>query len=425
MNLDILDTVYLSPNEILTHPVVEEMEKQGIPAPPSDAEVKALVSSIKDTLQIQPIPVVRKDGKYYRIAGLTRLRAIEKIGSGVRCEVLDLEFSDEETIMRLHFDENIRRRHFGASDRKSLESKYKKFLSRRTKTRVNIYDRVHSAIKNLINKGILGIEKDGSLLSLIADLPSEAQEKLARSIKPVTVTEYVTEVEEKEVVPEHIKKEIEDYKKEKKRLQDRLTEMEGTLKSLENSLKDSERQRDTLEDALKKALRDSTDKDEIEKMKAELIESKNTVAARDTKIKELKTEIGKLKDELKKKQSHITEVVAEQEQKIMSAMVTAAASFSRNIDLFIKRIKESAAELQQLLRSVEYTLPEVKGTVDAAINKLEAKAPQVVASCVDKIREVAAEKNEKYKDVMEKARLDLEGNRRATKRKKKEEEKGE
>ncbi len=415
---EIIETLYLSPDEILVHPVVEEMEKAGIPAQPKKRDIKALSDSINESIQLQPIPVIGYDGRYYRIAGLSRKLAAEMIGISIRCEVLRVDFHDEDLVMKLHFDENLRRRHLTETDKKTLGEKYKKFVSRRTMARINLADSIHPELQELVKKGVLGVESDEDKIRIFSHMPQEAQELLARCIKPIKSTEVQTEVEE--VIPQEILDEI-------KRLQEENRKVSKDLLNYKKTLKDKQKEESKLLESLgnlekrlqelKKGSKEGEYAKKILELESLLTTRENQLEARKDEIKELKVETGRLIQEIKSKNRQMYDEVAKYKDRIDIAMHKEAAILRREVSNFLKKVNEDAKHLIALLRALEYNSLGTKGTVVQAVNELEAKLPEITKSLIKTMRDIAIAKDKEFQQRPESKVLDYLGDKRETKKK--------
>jgi len=185
------ELVHLSPGDIEPHPIIKEMEDEGIFSY-TPGELERLIESVQRDGFLQPILVMKgEDGKYLRIAGKMRVEAARSLGCTVPCYIR--EFSDDTQVVNAAKAENFNRRLWDPVRMTKEERAIEKFLSQRSQKRIKNVRKLSPRMQEFVKQGVLKIRADEALIEDLKVLSFDAQDKIANiieEIKNAVITKY-------------------------------------------------------------------------------------------------------------------------------------------------------------------------------------------------------------------------------------------
>jgi len=307
------ELVHLSPGDIEPHPIIKEMEDEGIFSY-TPGELERLIESVQRDGFLQPILVMKgEDGRYLRIAGKMRVEAARSLGCTVPCYIR--EFSDDTQVVNAAKAENFNRRLWDPVRMTKEERAIEKFLSRQSQKRIKNVRKLSPRMQEFVKQGVLKIRADDALIEDLKALSFDTQDKIADIIEEIKNT-VITKHDKRYDIKAEVEKATAEFKKAEEKYKEEISKLKKEVMETEKRIAEG--------------ARNSIDVDKV-------VESwQKRVKALQTELSEKEHEINRLREEVYNQYSITNRDNEEIASRGTMVLLNATSSATNNIKSIIE-----------------------------------------------------------------------------------------
>lgn len=252
-------------------------------------DIEELAADIDKNGLINPITVVKINGKYRLIAGERRLRACKSIGKD-EVKVNEISIEDAEQALRIEYSENVERKDFTFSERMELAEKIEDVEKEKAKQRQGTRTDLTS------DTNVSKVRTDEEVAEKTG-LGSREKLRKAKFITENADEELIKQLDEEQI---SIHGAYQELKKEKEEIERRKNQLEARAERIGEMYEKEKREKEELERKEPEVIEKEVIPDDYKKTKQKYRNMKRELQKREDEIKNKESEIEKMQNKMKR-----------------------------------------------------------------------------------------------------------------------------